>query len=650
MKMKTIQFSIKTSVAAFLLATGVGCTYDVTVDHPYEGPIDFLQLFTGNLETVSTSPVTITWNTEDEVGIFAGETSNKCFTLRENMNSSAVFEPKDETAIAGPINRIYAYSPYDTNAEIIDNALVLNIPTTQPYQAGGTAAGMNPIVASASTRSVFFKHVCGVVKLKLANPEFGKVKKVTMTTVEDTPLSGYGRVNLDFNLYEDPQFTFGDEPSKSVTVDCGDKPIQITMGGSFFHFVVAPGTYETLVFTIENTDGEIYESRIKEPLTVKRGQIADAGLARVYIEEFFYGKANCIQHAEPGTYTFDVSPYFTTDSYGYAYEFNTRDNLALASSADLLWQSTQSMITDLALSEDKKSITFTAAKQGNALVAIRDAEGTILWSFHLWISPVETVLYPNGYYVLDRNLGARSNTKGDMSSWGLYYQWGRKDPMPELMKGNATWWAAATYYKMDNSDFRVDGIATGPGVDHYYAVKHPTTFIKKAGSTNVDWIYEGGNDRLWGNPEGHSKPDIKTLKKSIYDPCPEGYMVSPLDLFSANGVTKGALTNFPTYGGVPAATATDSGRTLTTNGIDQWYPAARQYHNNMDLSPSPTGTSTKLTDHIIRLWTSAPNTTANDRKAHAFVFGMTEGATYPEHDVHRAFGYSIRCVKVMSGE
>mgnify|MGYP007047191435 CR=1 FL=1 len=29
---------------------------------------------------------------------------------------------------------------------------------------------------------------------------------------------------------------------------------------------------------------------------------------------------------------------------------------------------------------------------------------------------------------------------------------------------------------------------------------------------------------------------------------------------------------------------------------------------------------------------------------------MTEGATYPEHDVHRAFGYSIRCVKVMSGE
>lgn len=142
------------------------------------------------------------------------------------------------------------------------------------------------MVASATTRSVFFKHVCGVVKLKLAGPEFGQVKKITMTTTEDAPLSGTGRVNLDFNLYEDPQFTFGDEPSESVTVDCADNPIEITMGGSFFHFVVAPGTYETLVFTIENTDGKVFESRTKEPLTVKRGQIADAGLAHIYIESY----------------------------------------------------------------------------------------------------------------------------------------------------------------------------------------------------------------------------------------------------------------------------------------------------------------------------------------------------------------------------
>lgn len=655
--MRTIQFSIKTSIAALLLTVGAGCTYDTIVDQPYAGPIDGLDLFTGNIETASTTPINITWKADDKVGVFAGEVANKVYTLRENMNSSAVFAPEDDTAIEGMFDRIYAYTPYNADATIVDNMLAVNIPTIQPYAAGGVAEGINPMVASAPTRSVYFKHVCGVVKLKLSNTEFGEVQKVTMTTLEGAPLSGPALVNLDLDIYDDPQMAFADAPANTITVDCGTKPIKITTAGQSFHFVVAPGSYETVIFHIENTDGKVFESRMKEPLTVTRGQIADAGLALIYIEEFFYGKANCIQHADPGTYTFDCAPYFTTDSYGYAYEFNTRNDLVVAASADLLWQSIPGMITDLTLAADKKSITFTAAKQGNALVAIRDAEGTILWSFHLWISPVESVLYPNGWYVLDRNLGARSNTKGQQSSWGLYYQWGRKDPMPELQMpakvvtdATKNFWAAGTYYKMDGSEFRVDAVDSAPGVDHYYAIKHPTTFIKKAGSTKVDWIYENGNDRLWGNPEGHTKPNIASLSKSIYDPCPEGYMVAPMDLLSANGVTKGSLANFELYGKT-SGQVTDSGRVLTTNGVDQWYPAARQYHNNMNMALTPpAGQSTRLNDLIIRLWSSAPNTTATDRQAHSFVFGMKEAATYPEHSVHRAFGYNIRCVKVVKGQ
>ncbi|MBQ2728768.1 MAG: hypothetical protein IJF77_06070 [Alistipes sp.] len=656
--MRTIQFSIKASIVAFLFAAGVGCTYDTTVDQPYAGPIDGLDLFTGNIETASTTPISVTWNSEDKVGVFAGTNANKTYLLRENMNSSAVFEPEDATAIDGPIDRIYAYTPYDANATMVGNMLSLTIPAVQPYQAGGTAPGVNPMVASASTRSVFFKHVCGVVKLKLSNTEFGTVRKVTMTTLEGAPLGGPCQVDLDFGFYDNPQPIFGEEAVDAITIDCSAEPIKITTAGYFLHFVVAPGTYESVVFHIENTDGEVFESRTKEPLTVTRGQIADAGLARIYIEEFFYGKANCIQHAEPGTYTFDVSPYFTTDSYGYAYEFNTRETLVLASSADLLWQSCQDMITNVTLSDDKKSITFTAAKQGNALVAIRDAEGTILWSFHLWISPVESILYPNGWYVFDRNLGARSSDpKDEMATWGLYYQWGRKDPMPELQKPAKitttpanNFWASGTYYKMDNSEFRITAVASGPGVDQYYAIKHPTTFIQRAGSTNVDWLYASSNDRLWGNPEGSTKPKIETIQKSIYDPCPEGYMVAPLNILSANGVKTGSLENFPFYG-TTAGEVTDFGRMLTTDGINQWYPAARQYHNNMSMALTPPkGLSTRLNDLIVRIWTSAPKTAVADGKARALVFGPKEAATYPEWEQHRAFGYNVRCVKVVSGQ
>ena len=66
--MKTIQFSIKALIVAILFVTEVRCTYDTTVDHPYEEPLDFLNLFTGNLETVSPSSIAITWNVEDELG------------------------------------------------------------------------------------------------------------------------------------------------------------------------------------------------------------------------------------------------------------------------------------------------------------------------------------------------------------------------------------------------------------------------------------------------------------------------------------------------------------------------------------------------------------------------------------------------------
>lgn len=655
--MRKIQNILKTSVVVLLLTTGVGCTYDTTVDNPYGGPIDLLNLFTGNLEKASTSPVDLIWNASDRVGVFAGETTNKCFTLVENMNTSALFAPEDEMEIAGPIERVYAYAPYNEEATVIDNTLSINIPDVQPYQEGGTAPGMNPLVASSTTRSLFFKHLCGVVKLKIASPEFGTVKKVTLTTAAEDLLCGPASVDLGFDLYDDPQLTLEENAYKEVVLDCSADPIEITMAGRFFHFVVAPGTYETMVFTIENTDGEIFESRTKKPITVTRGQIADAGLALIYIEEFFYGKANCIQHDEPGTYTFDCAPYFTTDSYGYAYEFNTRDDLVLASTADLLWQSEQSMITALELAADKKSITFTAAKAGNALVAIRDAAGEILWSFHLWIYPVEEVLYPNGWYVFDRNLGARDNIKGEMGCWGLYYQWGRKDPMPELVKNdkdnNGIFdkndnYASATYYKMDNSNFRITNTPSAPGVDHYYAVKHPTTFISKTGTTNVDWVWEGGNDRLWGNPEGKSKPKIENIKKSIYDPCPEGYMVSPLNLLTANGVKTQSVENFPIHGTFQQV-GSDAGRMLTTNGINQWFPCARQYHNNMNVAVNPQNNATGFVDQIVRIWTSAPKSdNANNRQAYGFVFGLKPDATYPEWNVHRAFGYNIRCVKVVA--
>ena len=112
-------------------------------------------------------------------------------------------------------------------------------------------------------------------------------------------------------------------------------------------------------------------------------------------------------------------------------------------------------------------------------------------------------------------------------------------------------------------------------------------------------------------------------------------MVAPVDIWSANGVEKGSWANCP-------YDKTNEGRTLTLNGINQWYPGASYYHNNY-----PTN-KTNL-NVVGRTWTSAPVQT-DASKAYGIVWGDTEKATYPEWNCPRAYGFSVRCVKVVNGQ
>lgn len=615
-----------------------GCAEDMPYPTPYTEPIDGLQMFTGTIESLDTkvslneSGVPV-WEVGDSVGVFAGSVSNVRFNLKENLNTSAIFQAADDIGITQTIDMVHAYYPYKENTSLKDGKLSVNVPQNQKYRKGSCASESCLMLATASTRSLQFKHLCGFVQFRLANTEFGKVKTIKMTSSDSQLLSGSAEVDVNYDK-DGPVLKILDTGNNSILLDCGDG-VDINTSGEYFYFTVPEGVYKQLVFEIINEEGEVFESRTKTSIAVERGTVTDAGLAQVYIEESFYGKANCIQKDEPGTYTFDAAPYFTTDSYGYAYEFNERDDFKPAASADLVWQSVPDMITAVSLSSDKKTVTFTAAKTGNALIALYNEEGDIIWSFHLWISPVNEVQYPNGYVVFDRNLGATSNTRGDMSSWGLYYQWGRKDPFPEVASTSSTNLVMKTYYDKNNQTFSFTGEPSAAGVDHYYSISRPTVFLQRVAAGNtVDWIWDGGSNNLWGNPEGYKNPDINTLHKSIYDPCPEGYMVSPTKLYTGNGVVANSSQNAPFDN-------TNSGRTLVFQGLNEWYPAARQIHHNW---PKATMKSNDITG---RYWLSSP-ASGNKWKALSVTWGAPENVIYPEWPQWRGFGYSVRCVKVVT--
>lgn len=199
---------------------------------------------------------------------------------------------------------------------------------------------------------------------------------------------------------------------------------------------------------------------------------------------------------------------------------------------------------------------------GNALIGAFNDRDQVVWSWHIWVAPdmidpstqevyehmVENWTL-NDYDVLDRNLGALSNKpEGDNSvaSMGLLYQWGRKDPF--IGAGHS------------NDDFTGTGVLP---VVHYYegwgvqnggsirmddnaiptTIQHPTRLVYGGGNSSPTGLSSipGYGGYLWGTNNGLSTTVKDLGSKTIYDPCPVGYRVPPVDafVFSKKGEKEG---------------------------------------------------------------------------------------------------------------
>lgn len=174
---------------------------------------------------------------------------------------------------------------------------------------------------------------------------------------------------------------------------------------------------------------------------------------------------------------------------------------------------------------------------GNALIGAFK-NNKIIWSWHIWICPdmvkegEEKIIDKsciedwtlNGYQILDRNLGALSNKPG-VASLGLLYQWGRKDPFigasatNDNYSGNGRLWTIEYF----NKKWAVD--TSGSNTNIPYTIENPTILTYDGLSEKMS---NGGY--LWGTNAGlQNVKDLGT--KTIYDPCPAGYRVPPVDAF-----------------------------------------------------------------------------------------------------------------------
>ena len=332
----------------------------------------------------------------------------------------------------------------------------------------------------------------------------------------------------------------------------------------------------------------------------------------------YFESANCYIVSEAGKYKFKTV------------KGNSSTSVGNVSTCEVLWESfgtsTTPTIGDLIKGVTYKDgyIEFETAKnfrEGNAVIAAKDANGTILWSWHIWLTDQpQGQAYINGAGVMmDRNLGATASTPGDVGALGLLYQWGRKDPFlgSSLISSSTEAKSTITWPSTVQSSSSQGTIA--------YATAHPTTFITY-NSNNGDWYYS--SDSSTDNTRWQSS-------KTVYDPCPAGWRVP-------DGGTSGVWSN---AFGSGSYWETLSKWDSTNNGMDFsktdkqlgssgpiWYPASGC--RICDGGPLYGVGSGGL------YWSVSPS----GLDACSLLFNDS-GRVYPANLGSRAYGQSVRCLQ-----
>ena len=333
------------------------------------------------------------------------------------------------------------------------------------------------------------------------------------------------------------------------TADCDDEWITVTVEGSQ---LIITADANTLIegrtaMVMVSSEGMVEYVTVKQDAAESEEDPFDVGS-----DLSVNGTANCYVVPKKGEFSFDASvmgngpkgylwedtqgtdlhlwPYHREDVY-----FDTND--VLPSQAVVIWDDNE-VITDVVYNAETKRISFTATgNKGNALIGLYDKNATqttvnnsralAYWSWHIWCtdSPKRFIQYDDkedDYEILDRNLGATSANPADgVATYGYFYQFGRKDPI----KG-------------------YDGIAADQKKAQQelkHSVNHPTYFYKLNTKT-TEWFNDSKSSLatvtadLWGNPawkfcstaNTHPYQALRSeLVKTIYDPCPPGYMVPP---------------------------------------------------------------------------------------------------------------------------
>lgn len=257
-----------------------------------------------------------------------------------------------------------------------------------------------------------------------------------------------------------------------------------------------------------------------EPLqTITVAQAANDGYVNLATGE----TANCYVVAAAGKYKFP------------AVKGNSAESVGTVASVGIVWETwnnresvtANSVVASVSYENGKiKFATPETFKAGNALIAAKDAEGTILWSWHIWATDKTIEGIDCGYageaLVMNYNLGAIDEL-GTTGSLGLQYQWGRKDPF------------------IGGGDLGHSNLATISGTPMTTTKEQLTDDMANQNPTLFYIV--GGSDSKYKDWYAGEAADRWSADKTVNDPCPAGWRAAH---YSDNTIFRAASVTFDT--------------------------------------------------------------------------------------------------------
>ncbi len=277
--------------------------------------------------------------------------------------------------------------------------------------------------------------------------------------------------------------------------------------------------------------------------------------------------------------------------------------------ATLVWQDADNLVSNIQFvdggSPEAHRITFdvdqSTLKQGNAIIAVRNSDNIILWSWHIWVTDYKPGLestimanydptvtqrdkkvwsfdnqhsfvimgVPMGWCDAESAAGRETIIQyiqaetGDtyeltikqepLSAGGnyVYYQWGRKDPMlgSDGFKYDKPYYASDYPFTKDGQGKATVGkTIQNPNIFYNWGDAYHREWCDNAGTagTQKSFLYN-----LWDATNATASATDKKYTipvKTVYDPSPVGYVVPPNG--AMNGMTynaKNILNNWAQF-------------------------------------------------------------------------------------------------------